>query len=279
MDVPSAASGRRIGSIVPLGCSPRMGDFGADTAVHPRSDGTLECAISPDWWVLNGPNGGYVAAILVRALEAAAGADARPLRSLTVHYLRAPVERSGSLEVSVEREGRSVSFVQARLLQDGRVCAVAMAVLADGREGISLEHAAAPEVAPPEELPEPPPRPQVPPFAERFEYRSAFSGGGNAALAGGWLRLRRPHPLDAALLVALCDAWIPPIFTVTREPVRVPTLELTVHVRAGEPLPADWALARFVTQTARDGLLEESGEIWSRDGRLLAQSRQLALVL
>ena len=41
--------------------------------MHARSDGTLECAISPDWWVTNGPNGGYVAAILVRALEAAAG--------------------------------------------------------------------------------------------------------------------------------------------------------------------------------------------------------------
>ena len=147
----------------------------------------------------------------------------RPLRSLTVHYLRAPVERSGSIEVSVEREGRSVSFVQARLFQDGRLCAVAMAVLADGRDGISLEHAGAPDVAPPEELPEPPRRPDVPPFAERFEYRSAFSGDGNSALAGGWLRLLEPHPLDAALLVALCDAWIPPIFTVTREPVRVPT--------------------------------------------------------
>ena len=59
----------------------------------------------------------------------------------------------------------------------------------------------------------------------------------------------------------------------------MPTLELTVHLRSGAAAPADWALARFVTRTAREGLLEESGEIWSRDGRLLAQSRQLALAL
>jgi hypothetical protein len=48
-------------------------------------------------------------------------------------------------------------------------------------------------------------------------------------------------------------------------------------VRARVPLASDWVLAGFTTRTARDGLLEEDGELHSRDGRLLAQSRQLAL--
>ena len=46
----------------------------------------------------------------------------------------------------------------------------------------------------------------------------------------------------------------------------VPTLELTVHLRARLPLESDWVLGRFATRTARDGLLEEDGELWSRDG-------------
>ena len=35
-------------------------------------------------------------------------------------------------------------------------------------------------------------------------------------------------------------------------------------------------LAVFDSRRERDGLWEENGELWSRDGRLLVQSRQLA---
>jgi acyl-CoA thioesterase len=261
-----------------------VGDFERDTAVRERGDGVLDCEIAPDWWVVAGPNGGYLAAILVRALEAGAGADSRPLRSLTAHYLRAPGVGPARVEVDVERQGRSVSFVRARLVQDDRPCVSGVAVLADARPGLELEHARAPDVAPPEQTPAPPARADSPPFAEQFEFRHAVGapvfGAADEALTGGWLRLRRERPLDAALLVALCDSWFPAVFTLSAEPPAVPTLELTVHLRTdGAPLPADWVLGRYATRTARDGFLEEDAEIYSRDGRLLAQSRQLALSL
>jgi len=35
----------------------------------------------------------------------------------------------------------------------------------------------------------------------------------------------------------------------------------------------------FRTRVVHEGFLEEDGEIWSRDGRLLAQSRQLAILV
>ena len=260
-----------------------MADFLHDTAVHPNGDGSFDCAISRDWWVVAGPNGGYLAAIIVRALAAGAGADSRPLRSLTVHYLRAPEAGAARVEVGVERQGRSVTFARARLIQEGRPCALALAVLADAREGLELERAEPPPVPSPEGLSEVPDQPQMPPFGRRFQARPALGGpvggDGEEALAGGWLRLRNESPLDAALLVALCDSWVPAVFSVTRTPVAVPTLELTVHVRARLPLSGDWVLGRFLTRTARDGFLEEDGELYSRGGQLLAQSRQLALAL
>lgn len=247
--------------------------------MHPRADGSFDCDIAEDWWVVAGPNGGYVAAIVARALLAAAGGPTRPLRSLTVHYLRAPSPGPARVEVDVERQGRTVSFAGARLVQDQRPCALALAVLADGRDGLELEHASSPEVAPPEEISAVTDRPDPPPVAQQLDFRPALKGPGDRALTGGWLRLRRKASLDAALLVALCDFWLPAVFAVTKQPIAVPTLELTVHVRARVPLESDWVLGRFATRTARDGLLEEEGELWSRDGVLLAQSRQLAIPL
>ena len=44
--------------------------FDRDTAVTRLSDDTYEVQIDRAWWIVRGPNGGYIAAILVRAMEA-----------------------------------------------------------------------------------------------------------------------------------------------------------------------------------------------------------------
>ncbi|MFN8152596.1 MAG: thioesterase family protein [Solirubrobacterales bacterium] len=57
-----------------------------------------------------------------------------------------------------------------------------------------------------------------------------------------------------------------------------PTLELTIHFRA-KPRPGEqYALTRFWTEASIDGLFDEMGEVWDANGRLLAQSRQIALL-
>lgn len=256
-----------------------MGRFAEDTAVTPAGEGAFDCRIDSGWWVVAGPNGGYVAAIVTRALVAA-GAG-RPLRSLTVQYLKAPEEGRARVTVEVLRSGRSVSFLAARLEQDGRSCAHALAVLAGPREGLELEQLRPPEVAPPEELDPMPGRGQAPPFAQNLDYRPALGPlpftGGEEALAGGWLRFERDEPLDAPALVALCDSWFPAVFGTTTQPVAAPTLDLTVHLRATGTRPAGWVLGRYRTRLAREGFMEEDAELFSPDGELLAQSRQLAL--
>ncbi len=263
---------------------PAVANFERDTAVSAAGDGVFDCEIHPEWWVVAGPNGGYLAAIFVRALEAVA-ADGRSLRSLTVHYMRAPQAGPARLRVETVREGRSVSFLRAELEQAGDPQATALAVFATQREGIDLDLTRAPAVPAPEDLPAREQlRPEAPPFAQNFDFRAAIGGrpfsGADEALSGGWLRpTEDPDCIDAALAVALCDAWLPAIFTAVEAPLAVPTLDLTVHLRAPLPRPAGWVLGRFRTQRAQSGFLEEDGELFSRDGDLLAQSRQLALAL
>ena len=59
----------------------------------------------------------------------------------------------------------------------------------------------------------------------------------------------------------------------------MPTIDLTIHFRAAPSRQPGWVLAQFRTTMAAEGYLEEDGEVWSEDGRLLAQSRQLAVVV
>ena len=48
---------------------------------------------------------------------------------------------------------------------------------------------------------------------------------------------------------------------------------------APEVGPEEFLLGVFSSKRAEGGFWEEDGELWTRDARLLAQSRQLALVL
>jgi acyl-CoA thioesterase len=265
--------------------------FDRDTEPRPLGGGAFGVRIDRGWWVVRGPNGGYIAALLVRALERAVDDAARPLRSITVHYLRPPGGGEARVETAIERSGRNVTNASARLLQDGKLQAIALAAFARASESVEMHHALPPEVAPAEACP---PRSFASgiPIHERFEQRFAIGpppmGGPRSreARTGGWLRLAEPRPLDAALLVAYADAWPPALFTTSEIPPStggVPTVDLTVHVRTPLPAPGlrpdDPVLVCFRTREVSQGLLEEDGEIWSRDGRLLAHSRQLAVLL
>ena len=64
-------------------------------------------------------------------------------------------------------------------------------------------------------------------------------------------------------LAAIADAWAPAVFSRVVEPLGVPTVDLTIHFRdrpTGEP---GWTFARFRSQHAAAGYVEEDGELWS----------------
>ena len=254
-----------------------MTPFERETAAEPLGDGRYRVAFHPRWWVLRGPNGGIVAAAIVRAMEAEVGDPRRPLRSLTVHYPAAPVEGDAEVEVRIERAGRGLSTVSARLTQDGRLIALALAVFArDYPPAVAYEREAMPEpTAAGEALP---PREQIP-ISAQYVMRPVLEEAGEPRV-GGWMELvEAPAELDAALVVAMADAWYPAPFAVTGHPFAAPTTDLTVHLRAPLPRPAEPVLGLFTSATAREGFFEEDGRLWAPDGTLLAHSRQLALAL
>ncbi|HEX6547374.1 MAG TPA: thioesterase family protein [Candidatus Dormibacteraeota bacterium] len=246
-----------------------MSSFARATAVEPIGDGRFACEFDADWFGPRGPHGGLLAGLVVRAMQAAAGED-RPPRSLTVHFAAPPRPGPGELEVTEERRGGRLSTVSARLLQGGDLMALGVAALSAPRSSPDWADGAMPEVPHPEDLEPTLKRPHAPPFARHFDFRAA-------SRSAGWMRFRESRPLDAAAVACLTDAWLPAIFARVQSRAVVPTVDLTVHFRAPLPLPDDYVLGVFSSKRLSEGFWEEDGELWTRDGRLIAQSRQLAL--
>ena len=262
-----------------------MTSFDADTALDGVGDGAYEGEIREHWWVAAAPLGGYVMAIALRAMQLAAGDDARRPRTVTMHFVRAPKAGPVVVRPTVERAGRSVSFVTARMEQDGKLVGLSMAAFATPRESVRFDGLPMPEVDPPG--PREPARPVFDgpplPFTQQLTMQHRFGAmpfsGGEEAVVGGWFGLVEERPVDALLLMVLADAWYPTAFPLLTAPAFAPTVELTVHLRAPLPLDDTVLLGRFHAAQVRDGLFDEDGALWTPDGTLVAQSRQLALLI
>src|SRR5204863_9294561 len=103
--------------------------FLRDTAVEQLDDGSYRGRVSAEWFTPRGANGGFLAAVVLRAIMAAESDVARAPRSLTLHYLRPPSEGEVRVTVNEERRGGSVTTYSARMEQDGRLCVLALAAL------------------------------------------------------------------------------------------------------------------------------------------------------
>jgi acyl-CoA thioesterase len=258
-----------------------MSEFDDDTALERRGDRWVG-RLNDRWSIGPGrPNGGYIASFLVRALiEASPQPD--PL-TMTTHYLARPVVgEEVSVRVETLREGRSHVFMEARLEQNEVPVAVSLATFGRRREGGPELVAPMPDVPMPEAADAM--RGGVSPemtFRDRFEWRPPpeFSpehwGEGGPAVTGGWQRLVDRDP-DELTIPLFADAFAPALFRAM--PVGgVPTVELTVHWR-GRP-SGTWLYGQFESRFLTGGYVEEDCELWTDDGRLVAQSRQLALYL
>lgn len=264
--------------------------FDDETAVRPLGDGRFVATMAESWWVHRGPNGGYLAAVVLRALAAAVDDPARSPRSLTVHYTNPAGSGDVQIATSLDRVGRSMTTCSARVAQDGRLIALALGAFSAPRDGIEFCDLVMPQVPGPRHYVARPVPAESPPIAHRWETRWAIGHPpvpgmprGSRAVAGGWIRLPEGHEVDPFVAAAITDGWVPPTFSRVEEPVIVPTVDLTIHFRSQLPHPglaADaFVLASFRTTVAAGGFLEEDGEVWAPDGTLLAQSRQLATVL
>lgn len=250
---------------------------------------TFAGRVHPGWDIMGNANGGYLMALAGRALAEATG---RPdCVTLTAHFLAPCPATDIEIVVTPVRSGRrfATAIAEMRATIDGRSKQVlhvlaTMGDLATDPGGPTVAVHTQPPITPFEDCVMLS-KTSVNDFAHihgRLATRGepadiGFRDGhpSGTAVMRGWFGFADGRPVDTRALLLASDAFPPAVFNLDVGTNWVPTVEMTVHIRA---VPAPGPVAcHFSTRFLQNGLLEEDGEIWDSTGRLVAQSRQLAL--
>ena len=260
-------------------------EFDDDTAVEVHGPGRYGATVTGRWTVGGGPNGGYLAGLLLRAMLYES-----PLPdpvTMTVHYLARPIIGPCEIAVGALRVGRGHASFRAELVQAGEVRCASLATIGRLRQPGPLDFQPDPPSVPPPERALAVRRVgEDPALWERLETRTASTSDlffsrseAGEAVTGGWTRLADGRPTDALAIALFLDCWPPAVFnrTMQADPIGAPTIEYTVHWR-NHP-SSDWCYGRFESKTLAGGYVDEHGQLWDEAGVLVAESRQLARYL
>jgi acyl-CoA thioesterase len=257
-----------------------------DVRVTPAGEGRYAADLSAGWSVGGGLNGGYLLAVIGTALRSRLPGKPDPL-AVSAHYLSASTPGPATLEVDVRRDGGAVATAAVELRQGDDLRIAALATCGDlTRLGDDVRTTAdEPDLPPVEQCV---PSSMAPaevraaaPLMDRFDLRFhpdhvgwTFGEPSGRGQLSAWFRLADGREPDPVALLLVVDA-LPPVTFDLGLPGWAPTLELTAHVRA-RPAPG-WLRVQHATRNLAGGLFEEDCEVWDSAGRLVAQSRQLAL--
>lgn len=257
--------------------------FDQETELIPLGPNRWQSQVVSDWNIATHPNGGYLMGLIGKAMLQ--DSEKPDPFNLSVQYLRpGKSDEPCVIETEVVRVGRTISVVRGRLSQNNKVRLEALgsftnAEVDPGPVGLSVEPDI--ELPPPEECDGDFDPGIARKILERVELRihpdQTLAGTSDVARVDGWLRFRDGRPLDTLSLLVLSDVMPPPIYASHGQIGWVPTVELNVHVRR-RPKPG-WIRAQFKTNDVFGNRLIEDGILWDETGAVVAQSRQVALLL
>ena len=248
-----------------------------------------EVIIPASWANGRAAFGGLVAAMVYEVMRLQVP-DGRPLRSLAITFV-GPVEPGvpASFEAQVLREGRAVSQVLGKAMQNGQIAALVQGSFGASRPSqISVIGEQAPPIKPVAECPELPYLKNLTPeLIQHLAMRWAVGGmpfsNNPSREMSGWVRLRDEsldEVLSEAHLLALVDAWPPAVLPHLSS--FAPGSSLTWTIEFMQPAPPlhslDWCQYRALIEHAQDGYGHIAASLWAPSGELVAISRQTVVV-
>ncbi len=242
---------------------------------------------SDDYWAFVGPFGGVTAATILRALIDHPQRAGDPL-ALTVNFCAAIAQGAFDLDIRLVKANRSTQHWSVEMTQGGAgVATLATAVFAERRPSWSHQQARFPQATPVEQTL---PYAKVSiPWVKQYDFRFVegepdFSGRPQAAPASAfsklWIGDRVPRKIDVLSLMSMSDAFFGRAFHARRELMPFGTVSLTTYFHAdAEDIAAEDTSRVLAVADARifhKSYGDQTGELWSPGGRLLATTTQIA---
>lgn len=254
------------------------------TRLHAREDGRYQGRITPAYANMVGPFGGAIAASVLNAVLQHPQRLGEPV-ALTVNFAGPLADADFEVIARPARTNRSTQHWLIEVVQDGETAILASAMTAERRETWSDQELAFPQVPPSDEV-------GVTSTAGftawTANYQMRFVDGlltfnpthaGSSSQSRLWVRDEPPRPLDFLSLAALSDVFFPRVFVRRQAPCPAGTVSMTSYFHAsGEELARHGSrplLACARAQVLHNGLADQTAELWSEDGQLLATSQQL----
>jgi acyl-CoA thioesterase len=252
-------------------------------------DNPLNVTLPSSWSQGRAGFGGLMAALQYEAMRGCVP-HGRPVRSLAVTFVGpAALDIPIAFEAQVLREGKAVSQVLGRAVQDGQVTMLMQGSFGAPRESaVSVAATPAPRFKPVEESQELPfISGMMPEYLKFMEMRWGLGGlpfsNTPSPSMGGYARFRgqsEARPLSEAHILALVDTWPPALLPYLSKPT--PASSLTWTIEFIQPQPAlttlDWCTYHVVIEHARDGYGHTAATLWTPAGELVAISRQTVTV-
>ncbi|MCD0449239.1 thioesterase family protein [Actinocorallia sp. API 0066] len=247
-------------------------------------DGLVRGRTRAEYMNMVGPFGGITAATLLSAVQGRPDCLGEPL-SLTVNFAGPIADGEFEITARAVRTNRSTQHWALELVQDGAVATTATAVFGYRRDTWADAETDMPSVPAPEDI-APGGFPDFVAWARNYDFR--FLDGALPGENPGehpdstttvWVRDKPSRPLDFTTLTAMADIFYPRVFLRRGQFLPAGTVTLTVYFLAdAAELAANGdahLLGRARAHRFSRGFFDQSAQLWSRTGGLLATTHQL----
>ena len=261
--------------------------FDAAIALQALGEGRFAGVTSPAYANMVGPFGGVTAATALNAVLQHPALLGEPV-ALTVNFAAALADGAFDVTARPARTNRSTQHWVVEVVQAGETVLTATALTATRRDTWSVDELAAPHMPTPDAVGKPNMAALVE-WVKRYDIRivegaipTVWDGGGDASRTTLWMRDEPARALDFCSLAAMADVFYPRVWL--RRATRVPagTVSMTVYFHAGgaqlAAVGTGWLKGQASAQAFRNGFFDQTAQVWSEAGQLLATTHQVVYV-